>query len=76
MRLRVSPANREFSEDVAVQCLTDKIAVVAFEETKSMFGWTAVDALTRSNYTVDDVVSSGLGSVGNLARFFVVMTKD
>jgi hypothetical protein len=64
------------SQDVAVQCLTDKVAVIAFEETKAPFGWTAVDALTRSNYTIDDVISSGLGSVGNPTRFFVIMTKD
>lgn len=64
------------SQDVAVQCLTDKVAVVAFEETDAPLGWTAVDALARSNYTVNDVVSSGLGSVGNPTRFFVIMTTD
>lgn len=53
-----------------------RIAVVAFEETKAQFGWTTVGAFRRSNYTVDDVVSSGMGTVANLTRFFVVMSKD
>jgi hypothetical protein len=67
---------RAVSQDIAVQCLTNKIAVIAFEETEAPFGWTAVDALARSNYTVDEVISSGMGSVGNPTRFFVIMTKD
>jgi hypothetical protein len=30
----------------------------------------------RSNYTVDDVASSIMGTAGNPTRLFVVMTKD
>jgi hypothetical protein len=48
--------------NVAIQCLTENIAVIAFEETISPIGWTAVDAFAKSYYTVDDVVPSGMGS--------------
>jgi hypothetical protein len=73
---RTADQLRAVSQDIAIQCLTDKIAVIAFEETKSMFGWTAVDAFARSIYTIDDVISSGMGSEGNPTRFLVIMTKD
>lgn len=73
---KVAQQLRNVSQDIVIECLTDKIAVFAFEEIKSMFGWTAVDAFTKSNYTVKDVVSSGMGTEANPTRFFVVMTRD
>ena len=67
---------RLVGQEVIIECLTDKVAVIAFEEIKSRFGWTAIDAFAKSNYTFADIVPSGMGTEGNPTRFFVVMTKD
>jgi hypothetical protein len=67
---------RLVSREVVIECLTDEVAVIAFEEINSKFGWTAIDAFAKSNYTFNDIVPSGMGTEGNPTRFFVVMTKD
>ena len=67
---------RLVGQEIVIECLTDKVVVFGFEETKSMFGWIAMDAFAKSNYTFADIVPSGMGTEGNPNRFFIIMTKD
>jgi hypothetical protein len=58
------------------QCITDHTIVFSFEEEDSMWGWSSIELLkTRANYTLEEIATSGLGSVGNPTRFYVVMSK-
>jgi hypothetical protein len=61
--------------NVGLQCATEKVVVIVFEETNSQWGWTAVELLAKANYTLTDVTTSGLGSEGNPTRFYAIMTK-
>ncbi len=49
--------------------------VFSFEEENTIWGWSIIELLkTRAGFSVDEIVPSGLGSVGNPTRFYVVMS--
>src|SRR5215207_548650 len=55
---------------VSFQCITNSTIVFSFEEENAIWGWSVIDLLkTRASLTVDEIVPSGLGSVGNPTRF-------
>jgi hypothetical protein len=57
------------------QCVTNSTIVFSFEEENTIWGWSIIELLkTRAGFTVDEIVPSGLGSVGNPTRFYVVMS--
>ncbi len=57
------------------QCITNSTIVFSFEEKNTMWGWSIIELLkTRAGFSLDEIVPSGLGSVGNPTRFYVVMS--
>jgi hypothetical protein len=57
------------------QCITNSTIVFSFEEENTIWGWSIIELLkTRAGFSVDEIVPSGLGSVGNPTRFYVVMS--
>ena len=57
------------------QCVTNSTIVFSFEEEDAIWGWSIIELLkTGADYTVDEIVPSGLGSVGNPTRFYVIMS--
>lgn len=57
------------------QCITNSTIVFSFEEENAVWGWSIMELLkTRATFSVDEIVSSGVGSVGNPTRFYVVMS--
>jgi hypothetical protein len=57
------------------QCITNSTIVFSFEEENTIWGWSIIELLkTRAGFSVDEIVPSGLGSVGNPTRFYVIMS--
>lgn len=57
------------------QCISNSTIVFSFEEENAIWGWSIIELLkTRGTFSVDEIVSSGVGSVGNPTRFYVVMS--
>jgi hypothetical protein len=57
------------------QCITNSTIVFSFEEKNAIWGWSIIELLkTRAGFSVDEIVPSGLGSVGNPTRFYVIMS--
>jgi hypothetical protein len=57
------------------QCISNSTIVFSFEEENAIWGWSIIELLkTRATFSVDEIVSSGVGSVGNPTRFYVVMS--
>jgi hypothetical protein len=57
------------------QCITNSTIVFSFEEEDAIWGWSIIELLkTRAGFSLDEIVPSGLGSVGNPTRFYVVMS--
>jgi hypothetical protein len=57
------------------QCITNSTIVFSFEEENAVWGWSIIELLkTRASFSLAEIVSSGLGSVGNPTRFYVIMS--
>jgi hypothetical protein len=57
------------------QCITNSTIVFSFEEENTIWGWSIIELLkTRAGFSVDEIVPSGLGGVGNPTRFYVIMS--
>jgi hypothetical protein len=52
------------------------ILIMRFDEPEFTTGWNAIyDIKTHFGYSLNSVVTSGVGSQGNPTRFYVIMTK-
>ena len=72
----ISGLGNIISAKVVVECATNNLIVLYFEETESELGWNAIEYFkTKGNFTLDDLTSSGMGSQGNPTRFYAIMSK-
>ena len=71
----ISTLIEHVSSHVNLECATEKVVAIVFDETHSKWGWTAIDALAKAGYTLSDVTASGLGSQGNPTRLYAILTK-
>ena len=71
----ISALIEQVSSNVSLECATEKVVAIVFDETHSKWGWTAIDALAEAGYTLSDVTASGIGSPGNPTRLFAILTK-
>ena len=57
------------------QCISNSTIVFSFEEENAIWGWSIIELLkTRATFSIDEIVSSGVGSVGIPTRFYVIMS--
>jgi hypothetical protein len=56
------------AEALTLHCATDEVVTFSFLEPNSKWGWHAIDRMAKLNYTLSDVVVSGV-------NFYVIMTK-
>jgi hypothetical protein len=66
-----------YADLITIEHISDKFIVLRFGEIDSDSGWNSVKfVMDHTGLKIKNVLSSGLGSVGNPTRFFVVMTRD
>jgi hypothetical protein len=64
-----------YADLVRVEHESNEFVVLNFAEIDSTIGWDAVQTvMDKGNYKIESVLSSGMGSVGNPTRFFVVLS--
>jgi len=71
----ISALIEQVSSNVNLECATEKVVAIVFDETHSKWGWTAIDALAKAGYTLSDVTASGIGIPGNPTRLYAILTK-
>jgi hypothetical protein len=59
-----------------IQCNTERTVIFVFDETHVLDGWESIVILkSKAGFHLDQIITSGMGSVGNPTRFYALMSK-